>query len=744
MEFPFIILFIVVMLFIFYNLNNKIQKLENQISELTRKISDKNEQSIEIKDAPQNINQAVTFENPYENKRSPQEEIKTEHELSAEPQKDWTIPVFDFLKQNALTIIGIFTLVLGIGYFVKYAIDKNWIGETARVGIGLAIGVGIIAIGHFLRKNYSVFSSIITGGGIAVLYFTTTIAFREYHLFTQNTAFIITTCITLISIILSYYYKSEVLIIFSMFGGFLAPLMISTGQSNYPFLFTYLTVLNIGMLIIVFLNRWKSVGWIAFFFTNIYLFYWIFEKTEIVSIYFYIITYIIFYAFALIDYFKKNILSSWNILMLILINFSSIIGLVYIFNELHYEPVIIFPTIFALVNGFLLFREYGRKNFGINYSAFAGITISLLTAAFALQFKTHLITSVWAIEATLLLYIWKKTNHNIFKKCFYVLFPLVIIAQIFTWIKYLDAQNLAIVFNPIFLTSFVTVITTLFNLFLLKKISPEKENINFFENIFAIISYTIIYFGLLLEIIYHISEKPWAVIWSISLLFSMYYICILLFIRKKLEISKEFQIGLIYLFIVLTINHVSFSGLSIVGSILVKKISSSYYFLHLLYLIPSLWIGLKILPRTDFFKGKISYWVSAFALTFVISFELYHLYILGNAKDLLQSYTLIKHFSILYLPIIWAVLASIFIYFGLKKGLPELNKVGFVLIGLMILKLYTYDVWQMDNVSRIIAFIILGIILLLSSFTFQRLKNIITNLVDKKDENPKNENSESQ
>ena len=50
----------------------------------------------------------------------------------------------------------------------------------------------------------------------------------------------------------------------------------------------------------------------------------------------------------------------------------------------------------------------------------------------------------------------------------------------------------------------------------------------------------------------------------------------------------------------------------------------------------------------------------------------------------------------------------------------------------MIFKLYAYDVWQMDNVSRIIAFIILGIILLLSSFMFQRLKNLIKNLVDKK------------
>lgn len=52
---------------------------------------------------------------------------------------------------------------------------------------------------------------------------------------------------------------------------------------------------------------------------------------------------------------------------------------------------------------------------------------------------------------------------------------------------------------------------------------------------------------------------------------------------------------------------------------------------------------------------------------------------------------------------------------------------------MMVIKLYAYDVWQMDNISRISAFIILGIILLISSFTFQRLKNMVKNMVDKKE-----------
>ncbi|WP_262711217.1 DUF2339 domain-containing protein [Chryseobacterium indologenes] len=277
------VIVIVVIIIIFNNLNNKIRKLEKKVSDLNAKITKPLVQT----EIPKQ--EALQAETPLPTQSAYQEEAQQHKIREADPlptQKDWLSPVFDFLKQNALTIIGIFTLVLGIGYFVKYAIDKNWIGETARAGIGFCTAAAIILTGHFLRKSYTTFASIITGGGIAVLYFTITIAFREYHLFSQNIAFVITILITVISILLSYYYKSEVLIIFSLIGGFSAPLMISTGESNYLFLFIYLSLLNVGMLTTAFLKNWKSVGWTAYVFTTLYLLYWTSEKPELLSIVF--------------------------------------------------------------------------------------------------------------------------------------------------------------------------------------------------------------------------------------------------------------------------------------------------------------------------------------------------------------------------------------------------------------------------------------------------------------------------
>ncbi|WP_230034561.1 DUF2339 domain-containing protein [Chryseobacterium sp. Bi04] len=743
-EYLFAILIIIIAV-IFNNLNTKIRKLEKEVSDLNSKINPlsnhsqpvQEEISSEKSNSPQQIQPHEIY-----NTESPVTIIREDPRAT---QKDWFSPVFEFLKQNALTIVGIFTLVLGIGYFVKYAIDKNWIGETARAGIGLCTGIVIILTGHFLRKNYATFASIITGGGIAVLYFTDTIAFREYHLFTQNTAFIITILITAGSIALSYYYKSEVLIIFSLLGGFSAPLMISSGQSNYTFLFIYISLLNIGMLVTAFLQHWKSVGWTAFIFTSLYLFSWTTEKPELLSIVFYSISYIIFYIFALQDYIKKSTLSTSGILMLALTNFFSVIGLIYIFNELKYEPVIIFPIAFAILNALLLFREYGRKNSGISYSVFAGITVSLITIAIALQFEAHLITSVWAIEASLLLFIWKKTGHKIFKNCFYILFPLVIIAQIITWTEYFNAKNLNIIFNPVFLTSLVTIATSIINLFLLKE-TQEKQprNSNVPEELITIISFGAIYTALLSEMIYHLSGMPWEAIINAALLFSMYYVFTLLLFRKKLNTQNNLQTLFIYFFLFLLIITSSASTLSVVTAILSKKLQTGFYFIHLLQWIPFIYIGISIIPSSNFNRTKISYWIFALALIIAVSCGLHHSYLLVNAKDMLHSYEVTEHFNILYLPIIWTILASIFIYAGLKKNIQEYSKIGFALIGIMVLKLYGYDVWQMDNISRVIAFIILGIILLLSSFTFQRLKNMIVKIVDNKDKNANETDSPSE
>jgi len=143
-----------------------------------------------------------------------------------------------FIGENLINKLGILILVLGISYFVKYAIDKDWINEPARVGIGVLAGSLVLGIAHKLRKKYASFSSVLVAGAIAIFYFTIAIAFHEYQLFNQTIAFVIMVLITAFSCFLSLSYNRKELAILSLIGGFAAPFMVSTGSGNYQVLFS--------------------------------------------------------------------------------------------------------------------------------------------------------------------------------------------------------------------------------------------------------------------------------------------------------------------------------------------------------------------------------------------------------------------------------------------------------------------------------------------------------------------------
>ncbi len=130
-----------------------------------------------------------------------------------------------------------------------------------------------------------------------------------------------------------------------------------------------------------------------------------------------------------------------------------------------------------------------------------------------------------------------------------------------------------------------------------------------------------IYTALLLEIIYHIHSMPWAAVVNVALLFSLYYIFILLVFRRKLNINVTFQNALMYLFLVLLIITISVSTSSVVTAVLSKELDSRFYLLHLLQWIPFIYLCFTVIPDSDFHKNKISYWVLSLAFITAVSCE---------------------------------------------------------------------------------------------------------------------------
>jgi uncharacterized membrane protein len=154
-----------------------------------------------------------------------------------------------FVGGKLLNRIGALALIIGIGLFLKHAFDQNWISETVRVLIGVFAGILCLAGAYRTHsKGLNIFAQGLAGTGIAVLYLSVYASFSFYALVPQVVAFLLMALVTTVALVVGFYYDSLAAALLGLFGGFLTPIMLSTGHSNEIGLFTYLALLNVGLL----------------------------------------------------------------------------------------------------------------------------------------------------------------------------------------------------------------------------------------------------------------------------------------------------------------------------------------------------------------------------------------------------------------------------------------------------------------------------------------------------------------
>ena len=176
------------------------------------------------------------------------------------------------MGQKWLLIVGLLTMVFGVGYFLKYSFEQGWVGPAGRVAMAYLWGIVFLVAGdRFRKKGFGAFGLSLVGGGIAVLYFATFAAFQIYHLFDQTPSFLIMVLITVLASLLAILYDARGLAVLGLVGGFLTPILLTTGQDNQIALMTYMTILNLGLLSVAFYKKWDILNSLGFSFT--YLLY---------------------------------------------------------------------------------------------------------------------------------------------------------------------------------------------------------------------------------------------------------------------------------------------------------------------------------------------------------------------------------------------------------------------------------------------------------------------------------------
>ena len=187
----------------------------------------------------------------------------TEPIKPAKPSRsfDWEV----LLGGNILGKLGLSAIILAFIWFVKFAFDNHWINESGRIFIGLGIGFTIITIGLFLAKRkMHIVPEPIIGTGITILYLSLYGAYYYYDLINAKEAFAAFTILSVGTALLAGKTNLQVLYIFSLIGSILAPILLSSGENSYRFLFAYLTVVNLVFYYISQANSWRVSPYLIF------------------------------------------------------------------------------------------------------------------------------------------------------------------------------------------------------------------------------------------------------------------------------------------------------------------------------------------------------------------------------------------------------------------------------------------------------------------------------------------------
>ena len=724
---------------------------------------------------------------------------KIEPVLPREPEKSWfetfkenNPDLEKFIGENLINKIGILILVLGISFFVKYAIDKDWINETARVGIGILAGSLVMGVAHKLKKNYQAFSSVMVAGAISIFYFTIAIAFHDYHLFSQTVAFAIMVVITAFSTFVSVAYNRQELAVLSLIGGFAVPFMVSTGEGNYVVLFTYIAILNIGILGIAYFKKWNIVTILSFVFTNLLLFSW--YNKELYAdklphqgaLAFATLFYFIFSIVAVLNNVRrKGEFSTIDYFIVVANTFLYFgIGMGILHNwGINYKGLFTLSlAVYNLIYVAILFKKFGLDKNAVYL--LIGLVLTFLTLTIPIQFEGNQITLFWAIEAVLLFWLSQKSKISLFKLSAMLVQFLAIISLIIDWEKQYRFSNteLSILINPIFITGIVVLASLIGTYFLFKKENEVTTIFKFefdpvmYRNGILWIALIIGYFVGILEIIHQAGQnfENESTAFSLSVCYHFIFSTVFIFLglKSKEELLQKIATVLAMANIVLyVVWWYNIPSKEVLWNITKNWNSSIAFILHyiilacLIYYIVILANQILDKAHVAFLKSKIVIWLLVFCGVYILSNELivHHLFSTDRAVILkqidedykgsnlpmetfyLDEYVVQGKLDIIKTqvvkigyPILWGILSFALLIFGIKRQWKQLRIIALSLLGLTILKLFAYDINNVSETGKIIAFILLGVLILIISFVYQKIKKLV---VDETQNTSSNEES---
>lgn len=734
----------------------------------------KADSSINTKKEPESIN-----ENPKEIHEAIPHQKTSEYPQYAVP-KEKTPPKIKldlekFIGENLINKIGILITILGVAIGAKYSIEHELISPLTRIILGYLSGLGLLGIGMKLRKKYESYSAVLVSGAVAIMYFITYFAYSFYGLIPQTFTFILMAIFTTFAVATAMSYNKQVIAHIGLVGAYAIPFLLSDGSGRVLILFSYITIINIGILIIAFKKYWKLLNYSSFGLTWLIYFSWFLTEYQVnehfglafvfVSIFF-IIFYSTFLAYKLVQKEKFKI----SDIILLLANSFIFYGIGYSIlcdHEIGSQLLGLFTlgnAIIHFISSLIIYRKkHSDKNL---FYLVSGLTLVFITITVPVQLNGNWVTLLWAGEAALLFWIARTKGIPFYERLSYPLMALAFfsIAQDWTHVYHdYSPENPASRITPLLNIHFLTSLLFILSFGFINSLNQSKKyksplspqyglsNIISFS-IPAILVFTL-YNSFRLEIATYWNQlymdsalsvniqgqkfpktywnsdlNKFKILWTFN--YSLLFVSLMSFINIK-KIKKE-QFALMNI----VLNTFFIALFLSLGLILLGELRDSYleqtlseYYQRSVFNIGIRYVSFAFLALSllaCYHSVRQDYIERNFKIPF--DFILYTSILLISSNELInwmdiaestQSYKL-------GLSILWGSYSLFLIAIGIWKKKKHLRIGAISLFGITLIKLFFYDISHLETIAKTILFISLGVLLLIISFLYNKYKHIMT------------------
>ena len=662
-----------------------------------------------------------------------------------------------FIGENLISKIGIAITVFGVAIGAKYSIDHELISPLVRIILGYLLGLALLGVGLKLKITYENYSAVLVSGAMAIMYFMTYAGYSFYELFPQGFAFALMVLLTVVTTYFATTFEKQVIALFGLVGAYAVPFILSDGTGNATVLFSYVFIINIGILVLSFKKYWKPLYYSSFALTWFIYYAWQMNEYQSehfgLALIFSLLFFVLFYLTGLTyKVLHKQAFENDDILLLGLNSFI-FYGLGFMILGDHAsgkELLSLFTLSNAVIHGVVSLAIHKQKLVDKNLFYFVfGLALVFITIAPPVQFDANWVTLFWVGEAALLFWIGRTKGVPMYEKMAYPLLFLAFFSLMQDWTEYYSPnKEISSIINIQFFSSLFFVAAFGFmNWLNLNKnytspLTDQKGVLRIIRLSLPAILLICIYFTFWVEINYYWSRlyvneldygrggyQSWfqdpnrfKKIWLIN--YSMLFLSILSFANiKKIQNNN---LGLLTLGLICLVIWAFLTD----GLYTLSELRESYLsqgtgdFLHLgIRYVSFAFVALLLITchhyiRQAFIEKKLTVAFDGLlygSIIWILSSEFINWMDLANST---QSYKL-------GLSIIWGVYALVLIVIGIWKKKKHLRIGAISLFGMTLLKLFLYDVSHLDTISKTILFVSLGVLLLIISFLYNKYRHKI-------------------